>query len=243
MSDSSASAVAIASMSLGNAQIVLFAIFVIFVMTFFWMTKSPLQFPFPIPHLPIIPGPLPIISFSKDEVISAPKFKDEVIPSPKDEVIPTSNRDLCQMIVNGNDENELPTQAEIKSFKKLLEYHGVTKSMQVLDAVDKRVYALIKRVEVLEAAETDRKNREVKELTDKIYQELVASEIKSIDTKIINGDGIAFDLILETKPQKEVIEHLRKRFSNMGIIGGLNDDGEVVCWTFKIPTITQTPTK
>lgn len=251
MSDSSASAVAIASMSLGNAQIVLFGMFVIFVLTFIWMYNLPSRFTFPMPFLSTIPRPfspitrVPIPSHFKEEVIPVPKSKDEVIPVPKskNEMIPVPKYGLCQTIVddNGNSDtkNDLPTADEIKRFKKLLDWYGVPKSLEVLDGVDKRVYALITRVEVLEAAETERKNQETKALADKAYQELVATKIKSVDTKIINGDGVAFDLVLETKPMKEVIEHLRKRFPNMVMTGGLNDNGEVVCWTFKIPAVAK----
>jgi len=225
MSDSSASAVAIASMSLGNAQIVLFGMFVIFVLTFIWMYNLPSRF--------------------KEEVIPVPKSKDEVIhvPKSKDEVIHVPKYGLCQTIVddNGNSDtkNDLPTDDEYKRFRKLLGWCGVPKSLELIDCVDNRLFALIERVEVLEADKTERKNQETKALADKAYQELVATKIKSVDTKIINGNGVAFDLVLETKPMKEVIEHLRKRFPNMVMTGGLNDNGEVVCWTFKIPAVAK----
>jgi len=245
MSDASAS-VAIASISAGNTQIVLFAMFIIFVLMLIWFCNTFVAvagntsssswstwsawsyWSIPLSDIKIKP-----ISLDKTTPLDIPTV-DIKLPTPEKSVEPDSLNDEIQA-VKVDVQNVKDIVEKRAAFKDSLEYHGVTKSMEVQNEMDKRLYAALERIDALEAAEKKRSEAETKKKEDDAHKKAVADEITSIDNQIAHRDGVEFDLILEEKPMIEIIQHLRERFPNLVSSGTLNNEGDIVCWVFKIP--------
>jgi hypothetical protein len=229
MSDASAS-VAIAAMSVGNTQIVLFGMFIIFVLMIIWWwnvtatVRSSAMFGCSIPFVPMSFPTIPSMSsftgtiekgITVEVFDEVPKVDvDKPLLSEKDDVntVPVPVKENVNAVLVNEDQK--PVIANDQQNAVTLEMYNT----------------LLKRVDTLDAVEKDR-----------VHKAKVAEEIAHIAAQIDHADGAAVKVCLESKPMQDVFNHFRAQYPNMTIDGTINSEtGEVVCWNFNIPKTAAT---
>lgn len=190
--------VAIASISAGNTQIVLFAMLIVFVIMVIWFTKmcgrmmDSWWIPFPTVKIPDMSEKKTSPLVEKEKIETPEMSEKKTSPLVEKEKIETPEISAKHegFVMCDVDMLERPTCVENKrlTFSECLDHHGVRKSLSHIDAINDRLYDAIKRIDELEVvtktAAHEKKVAEEKLVKEKQLREDVEKRINALEVEM-----------------------------------------------------------